>query len=242
MRDGLEGLEVLLVRRNERAGFVPGAWVFPGGRVDPADAAPEALARLDGLSAERAARRLGLPDGNPPAVAYYVAALREAFEETGILVGAGPGGRGMPPGDDVAAAREDLLEDRITFAEALARLDRRLAGDALEYLAHWITPEREPRRYDTRFFAARVADGAEAVIDPREMTTALWVTPALGVRGAAERELPMILPTVRTLEQLAAFRRTAEVLDALPHLDVPTILPVPPGAAGPQALGRGRGR
>jgi len=218
MRDSVAGLEVLLLRRNRRAGFVPGAYVFPGGRVDAADAAPDALARLDGLTAERAAERLDLPDGDPPAIAYYVAALREAFEETGILVGGGAH-------DEVALVREELLEDRIIFAEALARLDRRVSAGALEYLAHWITPVREPRRYDTRFFAARVPEGAEPVIDAREMTHALWVTPGAGVRGAREGELPMILPTVRTLEQLAAFDSAAEVLQALPRLTVPTILP-----------------
>ena len=225
MRDGEDGLEVLLLRRNERAGFVPGAYVFPGGRVDAADAAPAALARIDGLTAERAAKRLDLPDGDPPAIAYYVAALREAFEETGILVGASSAFDAPPLASDLAAAREDLLEDRITFADALARLERRIAGDSLEYLAHWITPEREPRRYDTRFFAARVPEEAEPVIDPREMTAALWVTPAHGVREAAARKLPMIRPTVSTLEQLSTFRKAAEVLEALPRLDVPRILP-----------------
>jgi len=228
MRDAASGLEVLLLRRNARAGFVPGAYVFPGGRVDPADAAPEALTHIAGLSAGRAASRLSLPDGDPPAVAFYVAALREAFEETGILVG-DPSGPPAEPGRgldvEVAQAREDLLEDRISFGHALARLRRRVEGGVLEYLAHWITPEREPRRYDTRFFAARVPPHAEAVIDPREMTAAIWVTPAEGIRGARARELPMILPTVRTLEQLSAFDDTEAVLDALPALDVPTILP-----------------
>ena len=226
MRDGAGGLEVLLLRRNQRAGFVPGAYVFPGGRVDAADAAPDALARLEGLTAGRAAERLDLPDGDPPAIAYYVAALREAFEETGILVGRVPGDGGVR-GDarEVALVREELLEDRISFAEALVRLDWRASAGALEYLAHWITPEREPRRYDTRFFAARVQEGAEPVVDAREMTHALWVTPGAGVRGSREGELPMILPTVRTLEQLAAFHDTAAVLRALPRLAVPTILP-----------------
>lgn len=223
MRDGPRGLEVLLLRRNHRAGFVPGAYVFPGGRVDPADAAPEAIRRMVGLTPERAAERLDLPIGDPPAIAYYVAAVREALEETGILVGStsapAPGAR------ELARAREALLEDRITFGEALADLGARVAGDTLEYLAHWITPVREPRRYDTRFFAARVPVSAEAVIDPREMTEALWLSPAEGVRGAEAGRLPMILPTVRTLEQLATFDSTDRVLAALPTLSVPTILP-----------------
>jgi 8-oxo-dGTP pyrophosphatase MutT (NUDIX family) len=229
MRDGPDGLEVLLLRRNERAGFVPGFYVFPGGRVDPGDSVPAALARLDGLTPERAAERLGLVNADPPAVAYYVAAMREAFEETGILVGArAPSSpRDTPSGAEARAtrAREGLLADRIGFAEALALMDCRVPGDALEYLAHWITPEWEPRRYDTRFFAARVAADTEADIDPREMTAALWVTPDRGVRGAEARELPMIRPTVRTLRQLAEFSSTEAVLAALPHLAVPTIQP-----------------
>jgi len=211
---------VLLLRRNERAGFVPGAYVFPGGRVDRGDAAPEVLARIDGLMPRRAAERLGLETGDPPAIAYYVAALREAFEETGILVGADP-----PLGAEGDEIREDLLGDRIDFAAALERLARRVSGDALEYLAHWITPERSPRRYDTRFFAARMPEGAEVTIDDREMTAALWIAPGQALRGAAEGDLPMILPTVRTLEQLAAFSDVDQVLSTLPGLAVPTIFP-----------------
>jgi len=228
MRDAAAGLEVLLLRRNRRAGFVPGAYVFPGGRVDAADAAPEVLARIDRLTPERAAERLGATTRDAPAIAFYVAALREAFEETGILVGAEP----RVGAATAEGVREELLADRITFAEALARIGRRVSGDALEYLAHWITPERAPRRYDTRFFAARAPEGAEVVIDEREMTGALWLTPVEAVRGAAAGELPMILPTVRTLEQLAAFRDVGEVLATLPRLTVPTILPGP-SAAGP---------
>jgi 8-oxo-dGTP pyrophosphatase MutT (NUDIX family) len=229
MRDASGGLEVLLLRRNARAGFVPGAYVFPGGRVDPADASPHALGRLDGVTPAQAAERLGLPEGDPPAIAYYVAALREAFEETGILVGAAPD-PAATRGHDPSRIRDELLADRIGFGEALARLDRRVAAEGLEYLAHWITPVSEPRRYDTRFFAARSPEGAEPVIDAREMTGALWVTPSRAVAGARAGALPMILPTVRTLEQLAVFATVAEVLEALPGLEVPTILPG--GAAG----------
>ncbi len=241
MRDGTEGLEVLLLRRNRRAGFVPGAYVFPGGRVDPADGAPDAIRRLDGPSPEAAAMRLDLDEGDPPAIAYYVAALREAFEETGILVGArpdshrvaGPGAaapEGEPRTRDVPQVRDDLLEDRITFGTALERLGCRVVSGALEYLAHWVTPVSEPRRYDTRFFAARAPRGAEPVIDAREMTGSLWVTPTRGVLGAESGELPMILPTIRTLAHLAAYAAVDEVLQALPDLDVPRILPGPEAA------------
>lgn len=234
MRDGASGLEVLLLRRSPRAGFAPGAYVFPGGRVDAGDAAADAMRRVDGLTPERAATRLSLPDADPPAIAYYVAAVREAFEETGILVGVR--GDGTPPATAATDARtelvrNDLLESRIEFADALLRLECRIAGDALEYLAHWITPERSPRRFDTRFFAARVSDGLDAIVDEREMTEARWITPGAAVFGAMDGTLPMILPTLRTLERLAAFGHTREALAALADATVPTILPGPESGA-----------
>lgn len=228
LRDGERGPEVLLLQRARTAGFVPGAYVFPGGRVDGADASPSLVARLDGLDAERAARRLELPDGEPPALAYYLAAIREAFEETGILVG--HDARGEPPptaAEDagVDALRDDLMEDRITFADVLDRLACRLDGAAVEYLAHWITPEPEPRRFDTRFFAARVRPGARAVVDPREMTDAVWVTPAAALSRNQEGSLPMVFPTLRTLEDLSSFRSVDAVLSDLRTRRIPAILP-----------------
>lgn len=229
MRDGASGLEVLLLRRSPHAAFAPGAYVFPGGRVDEGDAAPDAVRRVDGLTPDRAATRLGLPDSDPPAIAYYVAAVREAFEETGILVGVRSDG--TPPATAATdgpteLVRNELLEGRIAFAHALARLECRIAGGELEYLAHWITPERSPRRFDTRFFAARVGGGLDAVVDPREMTEARWITPAAALLATQQGTLPMILPTMRTLELLAAFGHTRQALAALADAPVPTILPV----------------
>lgn len=228
LRDAAPGLEVLLVRRNRQAGFVPGAWVFPGGRVDGTDATSAAIARLDGLTPEEASRRLDLYDGDPPAIAYYLAALREAFEETGILVGLGPDGDPPPSAhenSDVDEIRIAVMEDRIAFSEALERLGCRIAGDAIEYLAHWITPEPEARRYDTRFFAARVPESATARIDPREMTDALWIAPAAALERVEEGSLPMIFPTIRTLRQLVPHGAADEALDAIGREPVRTFLP-----------------
>jgi 8-oxo-dGTP pyrophosphatase MutT (NUDIX family) len=221
-------VEVLLTRRSRQAGFVPGAWVFPGGRVDGSDATPDVVAHLDGLDAPEAATRLQLHDADPPAIAYYLAALREAFEETGILVGVDHAGR--PPATAAESAAVDdvrvaLLEERIGFAEALARLGCRIAGDAIEYLAHWVTPEAEARRYDTRFFAARVAEGAEAVIDPREMTDAIWLTAHAALVRVDEGTLPMIFPTIKTLTELAPWASTAEALEAIGRTVVRTRMP-----------------
>jgi 8-oxo-dGTP pyrophosphatase MutT (NUDIX family) len=228
MRDAEPGLEVLLLRRNSRAGFVPETYVFPGGRVDRADADPDMLELVDDLTVRAAADRLDLTHADPPAIAYYVAALREAFEETGILVGSRadgtpPAAAALDPAID--RIRDDLMEDRIGFAEALARLECRVLGGAVEYFAHWITPRRQPRRFDTRFFAARVPTTSVPIVDPREMTDARWITPSRALERHAGGALPMILPTVRTLERLAGFGDVHEALDALSRERVVTILP-----------------
>lgn len=229
MREGRDGPEVLLLRRSRRSGFVPGAYVFPGGRVDASDAAPDILERLDGLDGDRAARRLDLPGGNPPALAYYLAAIREAFEETGILVGTCADGGGPPPtaaeDEAVSTLRDDLMEERVSFAEVVEAMDARLDGGAMEYLAHWITPESEPRRYDTRFFAARVPRGSTAIVDRREMTDALWISPSLALHRQSQGGLPMIFPTIKTLEQLTRYSSVGEALRDLGSLRIRTILP-----------------
>ena len=242
--------EVLLLRRNRATGFVPGAWVFPGGRVDAADG-EEALAdRWTGLTPEGAAGRLGLGmDADPPAIAYYGAAVREVFEETGLLVGwggggvsggdggrdtvsVGAGGADMAAGQarraavaDLDAAREALLGRGVPFSRVLAQLNARLDGTAIEYIAHWVTPVAEPRRYDTRFFAARVPAGATAVHDEREMTGAVWLTPRAALERHREGHLPMIFPTIRTLEDLCGFVTVEDLLAHYRNRQVPRVQP-----------------
>lgn len=228
MRDGASGPEILLLRRVRNAGFVPGAYVFPGGRVDVSDAAARIVAYLDGLDTLEASSRLELPDGDPPALAYYLAAVREAFEETGILVGRRADGTPPPSAaEDMAVdeLRDALMSDRVTFAEVLDRMACRLDGASVEYLAHWITPEAEPRRYDTRFFAARVPPGAEAIIDPREMTDALWVTARDALARYREGTLPMVFPTIHTLRELAPHSSVDAVLADLRGRRIPMIMP-----------------
>ena len=228
MRDGDAGSDVLLLRRNRRSGFVPGAYVFPGGRVDEADGAAGLVERVDGLTEDSAAERLEHAGDHPPAIAFYLAALREAFEETGILVGNGADGAHPPTAaesQEVDRIRDELMEDRITFAQALDRMECRVDGSAMEYLAHWITPTVEPRRYDTRFFAAMVPPGSDAIIDPREMTDAVWTTPEVALARNEDGRLPMVFPTIKTLERLARYDDVASTLEALAKRRVPSILP-----------------
>jgi 8-oxo-dGTP pyrophosphatase MutT (NUDIX family) len=227
LRDGAAGMELLLMRRSRKAGFVPGAYVFPGGRVDNSDALPAVVSLLDDLDPDTARDRLE-HEGEPPAIAYYLAALREAFEETGIMVGLRSDGSAPPTAAEDSAIdeiRDALMGDRMGFDEAIARMECRIAGDAIEYIAHWITPEPEPRRYDTRFFAAKVRSGSTAIVDPREMTDALWLSPHEALERLDRGELPMVFPTIKTIEALSRYGSADEALEGYGAAPVRTILP-----------------
>ena len=210
-RDGEAGLEVLLLQRHRASGFVPGAYVFPGGRVDASDDDAAALARIDGLSAP-------LQPGGP----YWVAAVREAFEETGVLLGHRPSETTTGP---LLEWREKLLSDDATLGAMLDALDLRLDLRRMIELAHWITPIAEPRRYDTRFFLAAPIGGVEARIDEREMTDAVWLPPGEALRRFRAGRLPMVFPTVHTLERLTEFRTATQAVEALRGARVDALLP-----------------
>jgi recombination protein RecT len=215
MRDGADGPEALLMKRRREAGFVPGAFVFPGGRVDAADADAALAALCDG------------PAASEPEFPYWVAAVREAFEETGLLLAVADGVPVPPAAASpvVDELRDALLEDRVTLADVLGRLRARVDLSAVAYLARWITPVVEPRRYDTRFFVAAVSPDAVALADPREMVEAVWLSPARALRRFAEGELPMVFPTVRTLEDLKEFDTCADAVAWARTLRVPSRLP-----------------
>jgi 8-oxo-dGTP pyrophosphatase MutT (NUDIX family) len=223
LRSHLEvGLQVLLLRRSRTVGFVPGAYVFPGGRVDPSDASDEALCRLVGTSQGELAARLAITTGSPPASAYLVAAFRETFEETGLLPG-------IPPqrltGSTATRLREELLEDRIPFHRVLEELNAVMDARSAAYIAHWVTPEAEPRRYDTRFFALKVSPGLPVTVLEGEITRARWLSPALALDLHGRGDLPMVFPTVRTLEELSEFDSPDTVLDAFRRRRISRILP-----------------
>lgn len=234
LREGEGALEALLVRRTRSAGFVPGAFVFPGGRVDGSDGRRAAADRLAGWDPGGLARRLGLDAAGeedqdcPSAAAFVVAAIREVFEETGILIAVSRAGTPLPSATqdpDVEAARRTLLEGASDFPEVLASMDAWMDGGALGYIAHWITPEAEPRRYDTRFFAAQVPRGTDVLVDDREITEGVWLPPAVALARNREGDLPMVFPTLKTLEALEPFSTPAQVLDHYRHREIPAVLP-----------------
>lgn len=218
LRDTQAGsMEVLLMRRHRRSGFVPGAWVFPGGRVDPADAAVGLHERIRGL-----------PDPARPEPAFWAAALRELFEETGVLMAREADGAWSPDAAGSApheSLRQRLMEDELGLLDVVERLGVGPDARRMVHIAHWVTPVVERRRYDTHFFAAALPNGRTEMVDRREMTEAAWLEPAAALERFEAGTLPMVFPTVKTLEALAPFQTTDAVLDAFRERSVQRVLP-----------------
>ena len=213
VRDTARGLEVLMLQRNFNLGFMPGVHVFPGGALDAADDTAGLRALCFGLDDAAASRTLGLERGG---LAYWIAAIREAFEEAGILLAYDTSGR-IVSFAGAASARYDahrraLDGNRNGFAAMAQREGLRLAADRLLYFGHWITPVGIPRRFDTRFFLAVAPEGQEARHDNRETIAHAWVGPQEALDLCTRAALQLRFPTVKTLERFAACSTTAELI------------------------------
>jgi len=224
LRDGAPGLEVYLLRRTQGMPFAGGMTAYPGGGVDPRDADTEVAwvgpppgdwATAWGCD-ERMAREL------------VCAAVRETFEEAGVLL-AGPGdGASVVPdvsGDDWEAQRQALLARELSMSELLVERGLALRADLLRPYAHWITPPEEPRRYDTKFFAALMPAGQEARDVSGEADEAVWTTPSAALAEYEAGTRPMLPPTIHTLGQLAPFPDAAAALTGSPPAPLAPISP-----------------
>lgn len=213
-RDRGSGIEVFMMERAATVDF-PGVHVFPGGKVDPQDAAlassPE---RLRGGRADvEVSRRMGLSAGG---LAYWITALRECYEEAGVLLGVDAQARDAGAWDDalhdaLAAARTSVAAGTLPFEALLERHDLTLTLDRLEYFSHWITPPVRPRRYDTRFFIAAAPPGSYGH-DDGELVNSHWIAPAAALAHADSGDWQLIMPTRSTLEVLADFGRVDDLL------------------------------
>jgi len=216
LRDGDAGLEVFMMRRTLNAAFVGGFYVFPGGAVDDADRSAEVEAVSLGLTDAEASERLGVVRGG---LAYWVAAIRECFEEAGVLL-ALDGDGAVVRFDDPAVERRFAGHRRAVHGgdQRLVELCRdeglRLATGEIAYVSHWITPEGEPRRFDTRFFVARAPEAQDPLHDDQETIASLWVRPADALDRCRAGELAMIPPTIRNLEFLVPFAHADEAMAA----------------------------
>jgi 8-oxo-dGTP pyrophosphatase MutT (NUDIX family) len=214
VRDGETGLEVFLMERNVRSGFAGGAHVFPGGRVDQEDLLASEL--CVGMSDEQASRLLCIDSGG---LRFFVAALRECFEEAGILLAYDRGGALLDLREETSAtrfapSRQRIHRGELTLAELLRTEGLRLATDRVYYWAHWITPEASPKRYDTRFFVAEAPPHQTGGHDEHELVGSSWVAPRAALERAAAGEWTIIFPTRRTLMALAEHDSAASVIEA----------------------------
>jgi 8-oxo-dGTP pyrophosphatase MutT (NUDIX family) len=210
--------DVFLVRRSDSIAFMGGAHVFPGGRVDAADHLEDADAVADG-AAEAAARMSDVTAD--VAVAHHVAALRELFEEAGVLL-ARPLDVATP---QLEAYRRDLLAGTMTFPEIIRRERLRLALDELAYFAHWVTPEIETRRFDTRFFVARAPEGQTPVHDAGETIHSEWLAPLEAIDQGRRGLISLPPPTWTTLSMLARYGAIEDVFAWARRKTIPRVQP-----------------
>jgi 8-oxo-dGTP pyrophosphatase MutT (NUDIX family) len=202
-----------------------GAYVFPGGGVDELDARTN---RLIGLDDEAASLRLDMASGG---LAYYVACLRELFEEAGLLIACHQNGERAIFADKgdikrMAAHRRSINAGEMGFVAMMEQEDLLLDLRGIEYLAHWITPVGPPRRYDTRFFVALAPQGQVATHDEGETVANEWLRPTDALRARERGEMEIMFPTVRNLEPIEHFSTAFDVLSYARSLtSIPCIEP-----------------
>jgi 8-oxo-dGTP pyrophosphatase MutT (NUDIX family) len=195
------GIEVLMLRRVAAMKFAPGAYVFPGGSVDPADY--EAAVGWHGPDPAEFGARLGA--SAEMARALVCAAVRETFEEAGVLLAGAPDGGPVadPSGPSWEADRAALVAGAVTLAELLSGRGLVLRADLLVPWARWITPEGEPRRFDARFFAAALPAGQRATGHAAESDHIAWLRPGDAIESARAGQISMLPPTATTLHDFA---------------------------------------
>ncbi len=205
LRDGPEGLEVFMVVRHHQIDFASGALVFPGGKADEQDFDEALVDHIDGCPAD------------PDMRAIQVSAIREAFEECGILLAREAGGTGLVRGERLATLepyRTTLHNGSVTMREFLDKENLTLACSELVHFAHWVTPSMMPKRFDTHFFLAAAPADHLAVHDGHESVDSVWIRPADVLDQAARGERTVIFPTLRNIEKLATFASVEEAMTA----------------------------
>ena len=210
-RQAPRGIEVFMIQRPGRGDF-PNLHVFPGGKLDAEDHLPD---YCDGVVEAAADRALGVEGGG---LRYWVAAIRECFEECGVLFATAAGSPAIDGGESrerFAGYRAMLIDGRLDLASLCAREGLRLACDEMLYFSHWLTPEAALRRFDTRFFVARMPDGQNTLAHETETQHSCWIRPAEALRLCEAGKWQMIAPTLTTLQTIERYGDCEALLDAV---------------------------
>jgi 8-oxo-dGTP pyrophosphatase MutT (NUDIX family) len=219
LRDGAEGLEVFMVVRHHAIDFASGALVFPGGRVEESD---HALAMRDALCPN--------PDGiGTEAMAFRVAAIRETFEECGVLLARPSGSPTVIEAEQLVVVEEGhraaLNKGEVEFGDILQHHDLQAAPDLLVPFAHWITPAHQPKRYDTHFFLVAAPPSHLAVHDGMESVDSIWISPIQALADTDAGRFKLVFATQRNLEKLSRSATVVEAMEAARASTVVTVLP-----------------
>jgi 8-oxo-dGTP pyrophosphatase MutT (NUDIX family) len=234
VRDATPGLEVFLVRRHIKSDFASNAYVFPGGKIDESDQMAQEFVRIPSTNAQEPS--LGWP-------AVFAGAIRETFEEAGILLAAHhSGAQIMLDCDGITEEEIDAWRSRIRTGEnTLSDLCRTkgftIHGDWLALFSNWVTPPIFSKRFDTYFFVGRVPQGQSARLsDERELTAGSWITPTEALRRAKEPDFPLVFATEKHLEQLGRFGSVNDIFAYCATCEVSPIHPRPIERDGTQAF------
>ena len=214
VREAKNSLETFMVVRHHRIDFASGALVFPGGKIDEQDYEMDIYCE-------------GIKSDDPFDSAYKVGAIREAFEESGILFARPTGSKKLISGSrlgELSHYRRALHSRQITFRDFLKKENLMLACDELTQFAHWITPEMMPKRFDTQFFIARAPDQA-AQHDGDESVDSLWLSPKEALEGNNRGKYTIIFPTRVNIERLGENDSAEEAIAASLKADVRVVLP-----------------
>lgn len=253
VRDTPHGIEVLMMQRNFQSVFMPGMHVFPGGAVEDSDGSNDIAALCRGLDDAEASRMLGMTRGG---IAYWVAAIRESFEEAGILLACDANGDTVTLADTERVQRFHAYRRRVEHGEhPLSNILRDeglcLPLQDITYFSHWITPVGAPRRYDTRFFVATAPASQEPLHDNRETINHVWMRPADALDRHKQGNFNMRTPTIHTLGLFADHASVASLVAALRTRGmIPAVEPriakdgrrLLPGEPGYEAAGTAAGR
>ena len=224
MREADEsGFEIFMVKRSSRSSF-GSLYVFPGGKLDPEDTERDLYAYCEGMNDEEASARLGIENDG---LSFWIACIRECFEETGVLL-TNPGDLLVHEYEKLSHLRKQLNNKEISFKDICISESLRLRTSNIVPCAHWITPSIEPKRFDTRFFLAKVNAKQLASHDGFELTESFWIKPKDALVKLKEGKMNMILPTISNIEQLAKFSSIFEAFNYYDGLGNNAIEPILP--------------